>query len=272
MKLTFSKIYSDWNNIFKESQIDLDNIAFTDPWGMAILCLKSIELVSTNNKQIIFPKDKDVLYYLKRVHFDEFLKDIGLTEAANQLNKINMPEKDNLNVYEIYHSDTRDEFGARLTRCLRMFENFGLNTEQAQFATAIIGELGNNVFDHNAFNWPTNISGAIICGQGYPKFKKIEIAIADPGIGFKKSLNNRKPNLKNEIEAIKLGLSGVSGWIDAKRGNGLKLVQDWTLNQFSGILRIQSGNGLVTVAKTGIKGYKTNKILGTIAEFVIKYH
>jgi hypothetical protein len=152
-----------------------------------------------------------------------------------------------------------------------MFKSFGLNENDAQRATALVGELGNNVFDHNLGNWPTKVSGCIITAQRYPNTKSIEIAVGDPGVGFYGSLKAAFPNVRNDIEAIKLGLAGNTGRIGEIRGNGLKLIQQWTLQNFSGKVMIHSGNGLVIVAKAGMKEYSVNKILGTIAQFMINY-
>lgn len=43
-----------------------------------------------------------------------------------------------------------------------MLKNFGLNVDDEARATALVGELGNNVFDHNDGQWPTDVRGAII--------------------------------------------------------------------------------------------------------------
>ena len=48
--------------------------------------------------------------------------------------------------------------------------------------------------------------------------------------------------------------------------------QDWTINKFNGIVRIHSGNGLVIVDKDGIQSRVVNKILGTLASFVVTYN
>lgn len=76
----------------------------------------------------------------------------------------------------------------------------------------------------------------------------------------------------NDIEAIKMGLRGITGRIGERRGNGLRIVQEWTINQLNGLLRIHSGNGLVVVDKNGQKEHSVNTILGTLAEFVVLYN
>jgi hypothetical protein len=51
----------------------------------------------------------------------------------------------------------------------------------------------------------------------------------------------------------------------------LRLIQQWTLQNFAGTVMIHSGSGLVIVDKTGMKDSEANKILGTVAQFVINY-
>jgi len=166
-----------------------------------------------------------------------------------------------------------DEFNARLeSRIRKIFKNFGMKDADEQKATALVGELGNNVFDHNEGVWSTDVRGAIIIIQNYPEIKKIEALVADPGIGFFGSLRGIEPDPPlTDIDAIKLGLQGISGRVGERRGNGLLLIQDWTINQFNGIIRIHSGSGLVVVDKNGQKESNVNKILGTLAEFVVLY-
>jgi len=200
------------------------------------------------------------------------MKEIGYEKFVRELGNINMVERENTNVYEITHSLASDDFNARLTKIRTMFKNFGMNSQDdINRATVLVSELGNNVFDHNLGLWPTDVRGAIIVGQNYPKLKKIEMVVADSGVGFKKSLQLRNPNL-NDVEAIKLGLQGITGRVGENRGNGLKLIQDWTINKFNGIVKIQSGSGLVIVDKDGVRSRTVNKILGTLASFVVIYN
>jgi hypothetical protein len=74
------------------------------------------------------------------------------------------------------------------------------------------------------------------------------------------------------MEAIKKGLEGNTGRVGEMRGNGLKLIQEWTVKKFSGQVMIHSGDGLAIVAQNGTQFRRVNKILGTIAQFVIHYH
>lgn len=271
MNLDFTNFYKSLSKIIKGSVIDLSEVEFVHPWPMVIICLLLIERKSDPNKKLILPSKTEAKAYLKRMSFDKILSELDYHEAKEILDKVQVPERNNIDIHEMMHCSYRDEFNARLSRFIAMFKNFGLNESDAQRATALVGELGNNVFDHNLGNWPTTISGCIIVAQHYPNTHAIEIAVGDPGVGFYGSLKGAFPDINNDIEAIKLGLAGNTGRIGEIRGNGLKLIQQWTLQNFSGTVMIHSGDGLVIVGKSGIKDTKVNKILGTVAQFVINY-
>ncbi len=86
---------------------------------------------------------------------------------------------------------------------------------------AIVGEIGNNSFDHNLGNWP-DMPGIFF---GYNLEKK-EIILADRGQGILKTLRNVRPELKNDIDALNVAFTEViSGRAPENRGNGLKFVK-----------------------------------------------
>jgi anti-sigma regulatory factor (Ser/Thr protein kinase) len=229
MNLDFKNFYKNINNIVKDDIIDLSRIEFVHPWSIVMICLLLIERKDKPDKKLLLPKKAETNTYLKRMHFDKILSGIGYDEAKEVLDKVRVPERDNKNIHEILHCYYRDEFNARLGRFIAIFRNFGLSESDAQRATALVGELGNNVFDHNLGNWPTNVSGCIIAAQHYPSTHIIEIAVGDPGVGFYGSLKTAFPDITNDIEAIKLGLTGHTGRVGEVRGNGLKLIQQWTI-------------------------------------------
>ncbi len=272
MDLNFNTACLEHHKIFINDSIDLSNINFITPWGLGIVCVKAIENSNKPNSKIILPKNDKTLVYLKRMHFDAFMEKFGYAKQIETLKNLQIHEKDSNNLQEIIHCEYRDEFTARLASKIRLiFKNFGMNADDEGFATAMVGELGNNVFDHNEGLWPTDARGAIILAQNYPVMRRIEVVIVDPGVGFFNSLKNAKEDLKNDVEAIKLGLSGITGRVGEKRGNGLILIQKWTIDKFKGIVRIHSGEGLVQVSGSGEGSGNFHKIKGTIASFVVVY-
>ncbi|OGC92766.1 hypothetical protein A2876_00200 [Candidatus Amesbacteria bacterium RIFCSPHIGHO2_01_FULL_48_32b] len=271
MRLDQTTIHGLISNFLSTNAIDLKDLEFIDPWCLVFVCLSMVERAENRERKLILPTNTDVLSYLKRMHFEKLLNEFGYTESAQILSQIKLPEKDNLRVQELYHCNYRDEFNARLEYFIKMFQNFGLDEDDSRRATSLVGELGNNVFDHNSGNWPKNIVGCLIAGQCYPRRNEIMISVGDPGIGFLGSLKLAFPELEDDLSAIKKGLSGFTGRVGERRGNGLRLIQEWTINNFSGKVIIQSGSGQVEVSQKGLIEQSVPPILGTIASFVIYY-
>jgi hypothetical protein len=272
MDLTFDTIYKNLDKVFNNHKINLKDVTFCDSWAVGMVCLKAIENMGEADKELIVPDSESILSYSKRMHFDVFMEGLTYKEFLEDYKKVVFTERENLNIHEIMHCSFRDELAGRLSSKIRlMFRDFGMNKEEEQRVTALVGELGNNVFDHNEGEWPTSFRGAIIIAQRYPQLRKIEVVVADAGVGFLGSLKTYDPAPKDDVEAIKLGLLGITGRAGERRGNGLKTIQDWTINNFNGIVRIHSGNGLVVIDKGGQKIEVVNKILGTLAEIVISY-
>lgn len=275
MNFTFENYQNKWDEIFFGDTIDLSKVHFVDPWAMGLICLKAIEQIhSCKSPSIILPEKQDTLAYLKRMHFHKFLQNLGYEEKY--FRNFKMQEVETGSVHEIMHCTYRDEFNARLSsKVRRMLKEFGLESSDEQKVTSLVGELGNNVFDHNEGAWPTETGGAVIIGQKYKESwfskKTLQFVVADPGVGFLGSLKAHKSKPTNDLEALKLGLSGVTGRIGEKRGNGLKLIQKWTIQDFSGEVHIQSGKGLVIISREATKENVTKPILGTLAELVIRY-
>lgn len=271
MDSSIENFYNLFPKIVNGHTVDLSHFDFMHPWAIGASCLLLIKYQQFEDKKIILPTHEDVLRYLKRMHFDKRLDELNYMDAASKLAAIQISERENLDLHEITHCRYADEFNARLGQFERMFRNFGLNDEDAKRALVIFGELGNNVFDHNLGNWPTNFSGSIVVAQNYPEEKRIECVIADAGVGFFGSLRAAFPDLHSDLEAIQKGLEGYTGRIGETRGNGLKTIQNWTIKNFHGILNIHSGKGLVQVDENGIQIKEVMPTLGTLAQFVLYY-
>lgn len=85
----------------------------------------------------------------------------------------------------------------------------------------VVGEIGNNSFDHNLGNWP-DARGIFF---GYD-LKRRNIVLADRGIGILTSLRRVRPSLTTHEEALKVAFTErISGRAPESRGNGLKLVR-----------------------------------------------
>lgn len=110
-----------------------------------------------------------------------------------------------------FFCSSRDIFQARL-------DSYILHSEQ-YLPAAIIGEIGNNTFDHNWDFEDGHARGAYF-NVDYNEY----IVLADFGRGLKKSLSAVK-TCKSDLEAIKTAFTEhISGRAPEQRGNGLKFV------------------------------------------------
>jgi len=110
--------------------------------------------------------------------------------------------------------------------------------------TAVIGEVGNNSFDHNFGNWP-DVPGVFF---SYNLEKRI-IVLADRGVGIRETLLRVRPDLKDDATALKVAFTErISGRFPEQRGNGLKFVHNIVTKNPIGI-SLQSGLAKAEIAK-----------------------
>ena len=109
--------------------------------------------------------------------------------------------------------------------------------------TAIVGEIGNNSYDHNLGNWP-DIRGIYFA---YDVNKK-QIVLADRGQGLLKTLRKVKPELKNDEEALEVAFTEIiSSRMPEARGNGLKFVRQVISDNSSFSLEFYSGSAKLSI-------------------------
>ena len=119
------------------------------------------------------------------------------------------------------HCPTRDIFQARLESTLSEIKQKPKRIKSPYLLSAIIGEIGNNSFDHNLGNWPAEmgIYFAVDLTAG-------KIALADRGQGVLATISKVSPKAKNDQTALKVAFTEViSGRYPEQRGNGLKFVR-----------------------------------------------
>ncbi len=124
-----------------------------------------------------------------------------------------------------YYCKTRDIFQARLEH-FQSDLSVDDGRKLASLISAIVGEIGNNSFDHNIGNWP-DILGIYF---SYSLTEK-KIVLADRGLGILFTLRKVRSNLKNHQEALKVAFTEtLSGRAPESRGNGLKFVRSVVTN------------------------------------------
>lgn len=143
-----------------------------------------------------------------------------------------------------YFCLTRDVFAARIDTYVLRTNNY--------LESAIIGEIGNNTFDHN---W--DFAEGYLRGT-YLSIDNDIVVLADFGRGIKKSLEVVY-KAKTDEEAVKVAFTEhISGRTPEKRGNGLKFVLD-NVKKNNWSLYFQSGTGCCEICD-GTVTFKSSKV------------
>ncbi len=135
---------------------------------------------------------------------------------------------------------SRDQLSARLPRIATLLQH-----PDAALITALLGEIGNNCFDHNLGQW----RGTAGCWFAYhfsaPHFWAI---LADQGQGIRNSLQHVLPkNIQSDQVALEFAFDKrVSGRSPEQRGNGLKFVRQIINCEKPRALLCYSGAGMVS--------------------------
>jgi transposase len=141
------------------------------------------------------------------------------------------------------YCELQDRFTSRVGKMAMEFQQDGRYSEDLVSLIALIaGEIGDNSFAHNLGSWP-DTPGIFFA---YNLNKRI-IVIADRGRGVKTTLQQVRPSLETDTEALNVAFTEIiSGRNPEKRGNGLKVVRRVLESREIGLL-YQSGIGLVTI-------------------------
>lgn len=157
-------------------------------------------------------------------------------------------------------SETRDVFSARLNR-LTLLENQGLPQGDLPLIISVIGEIGNNSFDHNLGQW-RDVPGCWFETQ--VTRRRLWILIADRGQGIFRSLSGVIP-VANEQDAMEKAFrERISGRTPERRGNGLKYVKNVIAERSAAGLACRSGSGQIHF---GEYGELCSNVVRTISEF-----
>ena len=121
---------------------------------------------------------------------------------------------------EYYCSDIQT-FNSRLNVLEKYLQSIKGLERDFSLITSIVGEIGNNSFDHNLGQWP-DIRGIIFAYD----LNKREVILADRGQGILTTLKKIKPELSNDVDALLVAFTEkISGRAPENRGNGLKYVR-----------------------------------------------
>lgn len=142
-------------------------------------------------------------------------------------------------------SVSRDIFQARLDHLFRELLKAKTSEPEAALLVSVLGEIGNNAFDHNIGQWKDQPG----CWFEYKiQEKEIHAIIADRGQGFLNSLKRVQKNLQTDQQAIETAFQKIiSGRFPERRGNGLKYVRSILNGHPTRGLAVQSGQGFLTL-------------------------
>lgn len=162
-----------------------------------------------------------------------------------------------------FYCPSNDVFQNRLVKLQNELSKLEHLKTPFPLIVALVGEIGNNSYDHNLGNW-RDIPGIFFA---YNLEKRI-IVLADRGQGVLKTLGRVKPELKTDKEAIEIAFTKIiSGRAPEARGNGLKFVRKLVLENPLHLSFI-SGNAqiLIEQAQKNLSILETNQnIQGCIA-------
>ena len=174
---------------------------------------------------------------------------------------------ESLNIGKEIYCYLEDEVAGRLATVLSRG-----NKELYYGLKYCITEILRNVYEHSKSNdlW--------YAGQYWPSKDMIEIAILDEGIGIMESLrHNRRHNIKNNLEAIKLSLlPGVSKSICHKKSSKIYENIGYGLYMLKGICEkvgnfaICSGDTALYISSNQYRDFNIQPIKGTIIRLRIR--
>jgi len=132
--------------------------------------------------------------------------------------------------------------------------------ESFSLVTSVVGEVGNNSFDHNIGNWPD--APGIFFGINLAERK---IILADRGRGVLATLRKVRADLSNDRDALVVAFTEmVSGRPLEARGNGLKYVKR-IVTHYGMNLWFQSGKNSVTIDRGFSGGEEKENMRGCFA-------
>ena len=191
--------------------------------------------------RVVLPIDEDVKSYLYRMKFPSAVSETALIE--NQVNgwrKIGQPSDVLLEMTPLDKKGdlvevTRDVLG-RIGELLK--NNLGYKRRDVTAFSNVVSEVCNNIFDHSG-------DKGMVAAQRYTKndgTKYAIIAVADLGIGIRRSLAQRYKEARNwsHIEAIINALKKEYSR-QTNRGLGLFMVSK-IVGDYKGNLHIRSGD------------------------------
>ena len=146
---------------------------------------------------------------------------------------------------------TRDVFQARQERLLTTLKNL-ISENLLYLIVGMVGEIGNNSFDHNLGNW-RDVAGVLFAVDTETR----EIILSDRGQGILSTIKRVRPETLDDQTALNTAFTEIiSGRAPEQRGNGLKFVKkiieenNLSLQFYSGQAAVEISSGKFTIKQS----------------------
>ena len=235
MEFLFQNLIHDLNKFIKRynNKIDISKYTFIEPIGFTIL--KSLSL-DENTEIINIGKTRN---YMNTLFYNSY-----------QRSKSYIP-------IEVVKTNLLEKATNRITdKIMESFQSLEYKDwiDLKGYVHYMIGEVLTNAIYHSL-----SPIGAVVSGQAFPNYKKVQICVVDRGIGFKRNLEKRY-DVKSEEDAIELALkNGITSPPNLTNpyfssinhaGYGLYVSKEIIKNT-NGELKIISNDGAIHLDKDG---------------------
>lgn len=223
----------------KKVTFDFSMMSFVRPSGIVFLSNLSRFLL-LHGSEVVFQgmnPNRECIRYLDDSGFFTAHMGNSLRDDCN-VRSTTMP------LHRLAHTESHSWIGNELLPWLSNHSKLPID-ELLEFKTCM-SEVFNNIVDHS------KIDTGSIFSQWYPQEKKLQIAIADFGVGIPTTVRSKEP-MHTDAEAIVRafddGFSAQS--TPQNRGSGLYYLKQNILDNLGGKLTIRSQNGAVDFTKSG---------------------
>jgi hypothetical protein len=158
------------------------------------------------------------------------------------------------------YCETRDAFDGRLSKIpVIVQKEAAFQADESYLLAAVLGELGNNCFDHNLGYWQDDP------GLHFALWTQsclVIALIADRGRGIYSSLSAAHKDITDEQTALNIAFQKrISGRYPERRGNGLKFVRQVVNGSNPRGIWCRSGQAEVAF---GLKGAEADMLCATL--------
>lgn len=177
--------------------LDFKDVKFIEPWALTMFVAYGLYHKYENNLNVIFDTDPNnpSNTYIIDMGLKSVLEDKPATSNWDD-------SEENTGLHRIRTHQDVNTFTKSASRLGK-----GPSEETIDALKYTMSELGRNIVQHSASK-----GGGIAMAQYFPDANRIQIALADPGIGIRTALERSYPEIRSSLESLKLSvLPHVSG-------------------------------------------------------------